>query len=477
MKLSELAKEIEGAQLIGGDADISALCTDSRVAGEGDLFFCFRGTHCDSHRFAPQAELRGAAAIVAEEQTDVNIPQLLVPSGREAMSRLAAAFYAHPERKLSIIGITGTNGKTTTAHMIRSILSEAGKRVGIIGTLGAAFADVTIAPALTTPDPVFLFSLLADMVKSNVEIVVMEVSAHALALGKELPIVYDAAVFTNLTQDHLDFFGNMRSYGEAKKKLFRPAKCRFAVLNADDRFTGELTGLGVPYKLYGLENPADSFAVVESESLGGTRSVLNLSDELCETEIPLTGRHNVYNALAAATVARKFGASAEAIAKGLQKTQVDGRLEHVATYRGAHIFVDFAHTPDGLEKSLASLKDNCTGRLIVLFGCGGNRDVGKRPLMGEVAAKLADFAVITSDNPRYEEPLTIIAEIEKGYRRISDKYAVVEEREEATEYAVNLLQRGDVLLVAGKGGEYEQEIMGIKYSYNDKSVILSCIGK
>ncbi len=475
MKLSFLAKELPDCKIIGGDAEIHALCTDSRVAGAGDLFFCFHGTHFDSHCFAEEAELRGASAIVSEEETDVGIPQLIVPDGREAMSYISAAFYGHPERKLSIVGITGTNGKTTTMYMLKNILEEAGKKVGIIGTLGASYSDVTVSPTLTTPDPVFLFSLLADMSRLSTEVVVMEVSAHALALKKESPIVYDAVVFTNLTQDHLDFFGSMREYGNAKKSLFDPARNRFSVLNIDDPFAAELTELGGTYKTYGLDNPADSFAVIGKESLRGTEVMLNLSDELCNAEITLTGRHNVYNALAAATVGQKFGADSKAIARGLKKTQVNGRLERVASYRGAEIFVDFAHTPDGLEKSMRAIKQYCRRKLIVLFGCGGNRDSAKRPIMGKVAAENADFAVITSDNPRYEDPLDIIAEIEKGFAPVSKNYIVIEDREAATRHAIGILEKGDVLLVAGKGGECEQEIMGIKYRYNDKAVIGSLL--
>lgn len=478
MKLSYLAKEIGKSRLIGGDAEISSLCTDSRVAGEGDLFFCFRGTHCDSRKFADEAEKRGASAIVCESACDVNCPQLLVPDGREAMARLSAAFYGHPEKKLQIAGVTGTNGKTTVTHMLRNILTESGRETGMIGTLGAQYASSTVAPALTTPDPVFLFSLLSDMEKAGVECVVMEVSAHALALKKECPIVYDAAVFTNLTQDHLDFFGNMRAYGEAKKTLFAPERCRFAVLNSDDRFSRDLERGDVPHASYGLENPADCFAVIESETISGSRVLLNLNDELVDAEINMTGRHNVYNALAAACAARHMGAGTGEIARGLARTTgVDGRLERVGVLRGADIFVDFAHTPDGLKKSLLALKEHCGGKLIVLFGCGGNRDGGKRPLMGEAAAELCDFAVITSDNPRFEDPCEIISQIEKGYRSVSKNYTAIEDREKATAYAMSLLSKGDVLLVAGKGGETYQEIMGIKYSYNDKAVINALLGK
>ncbi len=475
MKLSELAKELQNARCTG-EAEITGLCIDSRVAGRGELFFAFRGTHVDSHDFAQEAEARGAVAIVCERDTGVTCPQLFVEDVREAMSRIAAAFYAHPEREMKFFGVTGTNGKTTTAYLLRSILLAHGVRTGIIGTLGAEYANRRVAPVLTTPDPVFLFSLLADMRESGVEAVVMEVSAHALALKKELPIVYEGAIFTNLTQDHLDFFGDMQAYGEAKRALFCRQRCRRAFLNADDPFTATLKKGGMPYETYGLEEPADDFAVIEREGMLGTRMLLNLNDELVEAEIALTGRHNVLNALAAAAAARAFGARAEEIALGIGSLKgVDGRLEYAGSMNGGAVFVDFAHTPDGLKKSLSALREHCRGRLFVLFGCGGNRDRAKRPVMGEIASTLADFCIVTSDNPRYEDPCSIMAEIEAGIP--SKNYVAIEERERAIAYALQHLQAGDILLVAGKGGERTQEIMGIKYAYDDKTVITSLIGK
>lgn len=472
MKLSELAKETGGRMT--RDAEISALIGDSRVAGEGDLFFCYRGTSEDLHDYAAEAAARGVNAFLCERELDLDVPQLIVPDGREAMAKIAAAFYGHPERDLKIVGVTGTNGKTTVSHMLRDILRAEGENVGLIGTLGASYGDTVLPPTLTTPDPVALFSLLADMKRCGTKIVAMECSAHALALKKECPIVYEAAIFTNLTRDHLDFFGDMKTYGAAKKLLFRRTKC--AVLNADDDFTRELSGCGAPCVTYGLDNPADCFALPQHEDVTGSRSVFNLNDEICEVELSLTGRHNLYNALAAGAAAQRLGVSLAAISRGLKSTRVEGRLERVATYNGGTVFVDFAHTGDGLEKSLSALRPFASGRLIVLFGCGGNRDREKRPVMGATAARLSDFAVLTSDNPRYEDPMAILAQIEAGFRTVSEKYVVIEERERAIAYALSLLQKGDVLLLAGKGGETYREVMGIKYDYNDKDVIKSILG-
>ncbi len=475
MKLSDLAKEAEGT-LRGGDAEIRSLCTDSRVAGEGDLFFCFRGTTEDSHAFAADTEARGAAAVVCEHALEISLPQLIVKDGREAMARIAAAFYGHPEKKLKLIGVTGTNGKTTVTHMLCHILLAAGRRAGLIGTLGARYGATFLPPALTTPDPVALFSILADMAKADMEYVVMEVSAHALALKKTEPILFELAIFTNLTQDHLDFFGDMETYGEAKRTLFTKGHCREAILNSDDPFSRGLAK-DVPATSYGLDSPADCFALIESENIRGFRLLFNLEDELIEAHLPMAGRHNVYNALAAAVAAKKLGAPNGAIAEGISKTTVEGRLERVGSHAGGEIFVDFAHTPDGLEKSLEALRPHCMKRLILLFGCGGNRDRKKRPKMGRVAAELADFSVITSDNPRYEDPAAIMAEIAMGFDGVSDEYTEIEEREEATKYAISMLEKGDVLLIAGKGGEHEQEIMGVKYSYDDRDIVRQVLEK
>lgn len=494
MFLSELAACVEGARIVCGaetmqaseKTQVGGLTADSRFCASGDVFFCLTGGKTDSHIYASDAEASGAAAIVCERELNLKIPQIVVPDTRRAMGLMADVFYGRAADKLKIIGITGTNGKTTTSYMLASVLRHAGKSVAIVGTLGIFYAKKQIAPELTTPDPLFLHKLFADMVKCGVEYVVAEMSAHALFYRKDEGISYAACIFTNFTQDHLDFFGDMTNYKRAKKRLFEPDRCPIAVLNCDDPTGREFGAFREKEKgtqeirtvFYGLENPAEVFAVPTEETLRGCEFVVNLSDELCRVSLPMTGRHNVYNAMAAAAAAYALGVSIQAISGGLNDmAPVKGRLEHAGRFRGADIFVDFAHTPDGLEKSLSALKEHCAGRLLCLFGCGGNRDRSKRPIMGETVAKKADFSVLTSDNPRFEDPSDIIAEIEKGYRRVSVHYAVVPEREKAIRYAIGLLKQGDVLLVAGKGGEEYQEIMGIKYSYNDNAVIREALGK
>lgn len=476
MKLSILAKAVGGTVAGDTEAEITGLCADSSKIKKGDLFFCYKGTKFDSHSCAVAAERAGAAALVCERRLSCALPQVIVKNGRSAVAEAARCFYGEADKSLKIVAVTGTNGKTTTTYMLGSIFRAAGKSAGVIGTLGISFAGRFISPELTTPDPVYLHSVFREMVDCGVEYVFMEVSAHALYFDKTEGLQFAAGIFTNCTQDHLDFFRDMKQYAACKKKLFEGGRCRFSVINSDDETGREIARTAPSPVTYGLKNPADVFAVDVEESLSGTTFVLNLFDELYEIKLNMPAVHNVYNAMAAAACAKLLGISTEKIAEGLAALKsVPGRLEHVGTFNGADIFVDFAHTPDGLEKSLQSLKKLCGGKLYCLFGCGGNRDTSKRPLMGAVAAKYADFIIITSDNPRYEDPYDIILQIEEGVRPSGKSYVTVTDRETATQYAIGLLRQGDILLVAGKGGETYQEITGIKHSYNDNTVIKNII--
>lgn len=487
MLLKDLKEQAEGARLVCGaqnmqnseNTEITSLCANSELCEKGGLFFCLTGGKIDSHIFALDAVEKGAAAIVCERELELSAPQIVVPNARVAMSRMARYFYGLPDEKLKIIAVTGTNGKTTTSYMLASVLKRAGKKVGIVGTLGIFYGKKKIAPELTTPDPIFLHGALADMIACGVEYVVMEVSAHALHHRKVEGIRFAAAIFTNFSRDHLDFFKSMKEYKAAKKRLFDEDKCEIAILNGDDpvgREIGKTRGKkDVLY--YALETPSDAFAIITREEISGSECMLNLFDSLCRVSLSVPGKCNVYNALAAATCAYALGVRMECISGGLKALQgVEGRLERVESFGGAELFVDFAHTPDGLEKSLDALLPYAKN-LYLVFGCGGDRDKEKRSSMGEIAAKKANFTVLTSDNPRYEDPVEILSEIEKGVRRFSTDYVVIPDRKEAIFYAVSRLKKGDVLLVAGKGGEDTQEIMGIKYSYNDKATIKEAIAR
>ncbi len=483
MRLTKLVDGVEGRMMIGGadcEREITTLSIDSRKHVDGGLFFCLSGENTDGHEYVNEAVKNGAVAIVSERLVPASVPQLVVDNARKSMGKIAAAFYGNAVQKMKIIAVTGTNGKTTTSYMFAEILKKAGKKVGIIGTLGVTYGRKTLPSSLTTPDPIELHKIFADMYLCGTEYVVMEVSAHALYYYKTEGIPFAAAIFTNFTQDHLDFFKDMGAYKEAKLRLFSQNPLPIAVLNGDDGVGREIGAIcerrGVKTVFYGLNTPVDAFAIITDESLRGTECMLNINDELCRVSLSMTGRHNVYNALAAAVCAMELGVETQAIADGLgMLSGVEGRLQRVGVFNGGEIYVDFAHTPDGLANSLGALKTHCRGRLICLFGCGGNRDKTKRPIMGETAAKKADFCILTSDNPRYEDPLDIITDIEKGYRRFSPRYVIVPDRKRALDYALDFLTKGDVLLVAGKGGEQYQEIMGIKYPFNDHDSIMKLL--
>ncbi len=480
MRLSKLIEGVEGCKVVYEKGDwereISLLSTDSRKSQPSSLFFCLSGGKEDSHVYAREGVKNGAVAVVTERLLPLEVPQILVEDSRAALGVLADVFFGKPSRRLTVVGVTGTNGKTTTTHMLNAIFKEQGKKTGIIGTLGTFYNGKKYPAALTTPDPVELQETLSKMADSGVEYVFMEVSAHALYYKKTAGVRFRACIFSNLTQDHLDFFENMPAYKEAKLRLFSPEVCPLAVVNGDED-TGREIGKnrllsGKKTLFYGLNNPADAFAVLTDESLLSTECMFNINDKLCRVRLSMGGRHNVYNALSAATVAIELGVSPAIIARGLTKMQgVKGRLQLISAPKGSYVYVDFAHTPDGLAKSLDTLKAHCKGRLICAFGCGGNRDKSKRPQMGETAAKRCDFAVLTADNPRYEEPLDIIKDIEKGYRRFSTRYVIVPNRKEGIYYALELLRPDDILLIAGKGGEEYQEIMGIKRPFDDQAIV------
>ncbi len=484
MRLSKLIQATECRIIYEGDweREILSLSMDSRKKQISALFFCLSGGDNDGHSFAQEAIKNGAAAVVTEKILPIVVPQILVENTRIALAKFSAMFHEKPSESLKIVAVTGTNGKTTTTHILQSIFKESGKRTGIIGTLGVRFGGKEYPCNLTTPDPIELQEIFAQMRDAGVEYVFMEVSAHALRYEKIAGIRFVACIFTNLTQDHLDFFSSMADYGQAKEKLFSSEICPLAIINGDDDFGRQIGKKRIDNAdktiFYGLNTPTDAFAIVTNENLKGSECMFNIHDELCRASLALSGRHNIYNALAATVCAVELGVSTEDISRGLQRLQgVKGRLQFVANFHKADIFIDFAHTPDGLAKSLDALKKHCKGRLICLFGCGGNRDKSKRPLMGETVARRCQFCVLTSDNPRYEDPLDILAEIERGYRRFSSRYVVVPNREKAIEYAMDYLREGDILLIAGKGGEETQEIMGIKYPFNDQLMVESYLKK
>ena len=472
MKLLELIKNLETIETVGNlNIDVKDIKIDSNTVSDGCLFIALRGREFDGHSFVRQVENYGGVAIVTEKKVSTTLTQIIVKDTRKAMSKLAKSFYGNPDKSLKLIGVVGTNGKTTTSHLIKNIITESGLKCGVIGTLGTFYDDVFIEPTLTTPDPLILYKTFYDMKKAGVKYVVMEVSAHALALKKVEDLYFEVGVFTNFSQDHLDFFGDMENYKKTKMSFFDAKKCKYIVVNSDDDFGLEVYKKQLGVITYGIENPADVFAINLNESIDNTEYVLNLFDCVYNVNTKLIGRFNVYNELAASATCALLGLKTEKIIQAIDNVSgISGRLEKLE-HNGIKVFIDYAHTPDGIKKTLTALKNVAKNKLICVIGCGGNRDEKKRMPMGNICGELADFTVITSDNPRYEEPMDRINEIETGVLKSTKKYIIVQDRIEAIKYALTMAKCGDIVLIAGKGSEKYQEVLGIKHLYNDKDTV------
>lgn len=471
MNLENLIKNLEAKVIGETNIDILDITYNSKKVKKGSLFVCLCGENSDGHDFAKDAERNGAAAILCEKQVQVKIPQIIVSSTRKALSKVFSCFYDNPQNKLKIIGLTGTNGKTTTSFLIKSILEESGKKVGLIGTQGAFIGKQFFQTGLTTPDPQLLFKLLKQMVDFGVEYVVMEVSAHALALDKTEGIVFEVGVLTNLTQDHLDFFKTMENYKRAKFKLFEGNKIKSAVLNFDDEFGRKLAEtITVPFLSYSLNNPSDVFAAKIGNKNGKNKFIVNILDNVFDVESNLIGEFNIYNSLAAASVAAMLGCSTKQIKNGLERLLgVEGRLNRFNLSNGVVAFIDFAHTPDGIEKALNAIRELKFKQITTVFGCSGNRDKDKRHKMGQIAEKLSDYVVLTTDNPRFENPELILDDIEIGMEKTAHTRFV--SREQAIEFALTLAKKGDCVAILGKGAETYQDINGVNVPYSDFEVV------
>ncbi len=477
-----------------GAVPVRGIAYDSRRVEKGDLFVAVRGMLHDGHTFLPQAVANGAVVVVVEEETPgLTVPQLLVENSRRALGSLAAAFFEQPSRKLRVAGVTGTNGKTTTAGLLRVILEASGESTGLIGTVETVVGGKRERPERTTPESADLQRLLAKMVDAQDTSVVMEVSSHALALSRVEACEFDLAVFTNLTQDHLDFHRTLEHYRQAKGKLFsalapaaghgsgaespsafsRKAYPRGAALNLDDASSQYFYGITrVPVVFYGFSPQATVRAEALELGTDSSSFTLILPGGESRVNLRIPGRFNVANAMAAAAAAHLAGISPEVIVAGLEGfAGVPGRMERVLGGQEFTVLVDYAHTPDGLEKVLTAVRELAKGRVIAVFGCGGDRDRGKRPLMGGIAARLADFTFLTSDNPRSEEPLAILAEVEGGFRGTGKGgYAVVEDRSQAIRAAMEMARGEDVVVIAGKGHEGYQLFSDRRVPFNDVQV-------
>lgn len=457
-----------------GDCEIRLPFMDSREKQENGLFFCISGAHFDAHNFADQAVKNGAAALVVERKLDIDVPQLVVRSTREAFGPMCAEIYGHPARRMKMIGLTGTKGKTTSSYLIKAILEAAGMKCGLVGTTGNMIGQTFIHGDMTTPEAHALQGLLHRMAEENVQAVIMEVSAHATAMHRVDGIVFDVGCYTNLSQDHLDYFETMDKYFEAKKVFFTPRYTRAAVLNVDEETTNKIiSGIEIPFKRFGICTNADIYARdIEITENGVTFRMCAAGLGERVIHLRMTGIFNVYNALTAASAALALNIGLDDIVRGLESVRaVPGRAEVLDTNTPFKVILDYSHSPEALDNILKAVRDFTRGRVIALFGCGGDRDHGKRPMMGEIGGKLADYSILTSDNPRSEDPYAILAAIEEGIRPTGGKYAVVENRREAIRHALEIAREGDIVVLAGKGHETYQEIMGVKRPFDEKVVV------
>ena len=443
------------------EVEISGLAYSSKSVAPGTLFFCVRGFRSDGHDFAPDAVARGAAALVCERPLGLGVPEVVVPDVRRAMGPVAARFFGDPTHELQVVGVTGTNGKTTTAFLIRAMLEAAGIPTGLLGTVGSVVGGKEEPVERTTPEAIDLQATFRRMLEAGDRACAMEVSSHALELGRSDGIRFACAIFTNLTQDHLDFHPTMEDYFLAKRRLFDAPGT--AVVNLDDpygrRLAGDLGDLGDRVVTYAVERPADFRARdVSFDTRGSSFTCEMPGGEILELSTRLPGLFNVQNALAATAAARLIGVDSQAIAAALAAaSRVPGRFEPVDRGQDFAVLVDYAHTPDSLDNVLRAARTLTEGELEVVFGAGGDRDRAKRPLMGEVAARLADRVLVTSDNPRSEEPAAIVAEVAGG----AGPEAEVEiDRRRAIEKAIGRARPGDVVVIAGKGHEQGQEFAG-----------------
>jgi len=460
MKIIELLKVLEKYEVVGHlgnyeikETDVTQLHHDSRKVVVGSMFFCLDGTCVSGVKFAWEAVKNGAVCVITEEwQESIHVVQIVVPDVREAMSLMAKCFYGSMVNEMRVIGVVGTNGKTTCAHIMKHILETAGERVGILGTLHGV---------MTTPDPIDLHRTIKEMHTEGIRVVVMEVSAHAIHFKKVAGITFEVVIFTNITQDHLDFFGTFDKYADTKVGFMLGEDIKTAVINTGNEFgrkiMSERKGSSIEYALCDVQLFPD-------------RSVIG------EFDVNLPARFNAENALGCIAAAKVLVIEGPIIKQALKSIpRIPGRF-NVFKLGDVTVIIDFAHSPDGLEKIIMSVKEFATKKVITVFGCGGNRDKGKRPAMGEISARLSDFTVITSDNPRFERPISIMKQIRKGFKAQKNKnFTMVVDRVKAIEYALGFAQEGDIVIIAGKGGETYTEIKGRMIEYADESVIATHI--
>lgn len=477
MRLRELLEGMEViSQTISPDTEITHVCVDSRATQKGSLFVAVPGNRCDGGHYARQAVDRGAVCVVCQSELPPDLPWVKVRDARLALSQLACRWYGHPSRQLTMLGVTGTNGKTTVTYLLRHILQRTGMKTGLIGTVQNIVGEQTLPAQRTTPDALQIQQLLSAMTKNGCSHAVMEVSSHALDQHRAEGIDFAVGIFTNLTEDHLDYHGTMGCYCDAKAKLFQMS--RMGVCNADDPWTERLlAGASCPSVYYGIHNPAEVWAediFLHSRSVDFTVCTARTRTPV---HLGVPGRFSVYNALGAIAACGELGIPPEECAAALATFPgVVGRMEVVPTPGKPYtLLIDYAHTPDALENVLKTVRGFAQNRVIAVFGCGGDREREKRPLMGHIAGKLADLTIITSDNPRTEEPMAIIRDILPGIAGAEDKYIVEPDRRGAIALAMGRAAAGDVIVLCGKGHETYQEIGDKTIPMDEREIVRSLL--
>lgn len=478
MKLKELLADITVLKATADmETEIVHVAYDSRKVQPGGMFVAITGFATDGNRFIPMAMEKGAAVIVTAREPETEIPYVLVESDRLALAYIGRNFFGNPAASMQMIGVTGTNGKTSSTLLLKHVLETVkGAKVGLMGTMENIIGDEHIPADRTTPESFELQALLARMRDAGCTHVIMEVSSHAIALDRVAGITYDVAAFTNLTEDHLDFHETMENYADTKAILFQ--HCRKAVGNRDDSWYDRICGgAACPVLTFSARGQADLYATDMELLSDGVRFTAVSGETNAEVKLAIPGKFTVYNALNVLGMAMQLGISLPAAAEALRSAQgVKGRVEVVPTPGKPYtILIDYAHSPDGLENVLSSCKGFCKGRLIAVFGCGGDRDPIKRPIMGKIGTDIADYAIITSDNPRTEDPNKIIEDIVKGIDAGKNNYEIIENRPQAIRHAMDIAGKNDIIILAGKGHETYQEICGVKHHLDEREVVAACL--
>jgi len=483
MFLKELLINIKVDNVKGNmDIEITNVQFDSRLISSGSLFVCVDGFKTTGHIYIQDAINRGAVAIIVERDIEIgSVTVIQVENSRKTMAQIAKNFYGNPTKQLPLIGITGTNGKTSITYMVKSILEFYGRNIGLIGTISNWVGNVELGAVRTTPEAIDLQKIFSEMLKEKIDTCIMEVSSHALELGRVEECRYIMGVFTNLTPDHLDFHDNMDNYRNAKKKLFyKTTLCN--IINVDD-FHGkiiadEIKDLRTPTITFGINEKADIYATNIKVDIKGVSFDVNMPIGTKSVYVNIPGIFTVYNVMPAILICYILGLSLDEICIAINSMKgIPGRFETIEEINDFVVIVDYAHTPNALENVLKAAKRFAKNRVITVFGCGGDRDTTKRNVMGEISGRLSDYSIITSDNPRTEDPLKIIEMVERGIKKVTDKYKVIIDRKSAIEYAIRIAQKNDIIIIAGKGHEVTQTIGKDVLPFDDRKVVLEIAKK